>query len=715
MPSNLGPGATTTPGPARLNRFIRIARRAGVALLLPALASPTLSANPPCTCGGPRAFWGQPAPGEPERIGNLDFALVGGAHLRIRDPYGRRLTYEPASDEYRTDIPGASGGRGRLPGYGDELDDTDFGEDPADTQSTAPAEEALDDYAEVDGPACGDWLVELSAPRATRTMFSIRAYGLEFATDERYEDDTLAAGEIVRYRVHYDLAPDSLLRLERLAPGETVALRVPRTVAWMPCEPDSFEARRDADARIDVRGPGEPNLTVTLPEGRNYSVGSNWSIGGRGVGSGRDRGPWMTFHDTPRGEYQIELEAVASGGHVVRVAKTLPDGTTVVRTDSLRLAAGERRYWHANWSAPGRLAGRFLQLDRGPFGIPPVTLVSAQVIGIGEEPALSPDGRTLAFVRDDGLWRMDLASGARERLGAFAAPHWPAWHPDGTRLLLHAAAPGHPDGPPVIWSVRADGGAAHPIVRGNGEPDRFPLWSPRGDRIVWTRGKRLWIADSSGARARPLTRKPARVFERACEWRDDSAGVLFVASDGACDGPQYELRTVRPDGHSWRPTANGLRAEDARALRGRDAYLLTDGRRIIVAPSRPDREPNLLHLRAQVFGSQRTRLALAPDGGSAFVGADPGDQGEPVLVHFTIPARTSDALLARWREATLLLGADSSTVASDFGVPEVRAAGRQGEIRWSYRAGERHGAAAEWLRLDFRHGRLADATRDSTP
>lgn len=73
-----------------------------------------------------------------------------------------------------------------------------------------------------------------------------------------------------------------------------------------------------------------------------------------------------------------------------------------------------------------------------------IYLVNADGTGLrrvtdGFDPALSPDGTQLAFVRwgaPDGLYVLDLRSGQERRLAAPQQPRGPAWSPDGARIVL---------------------------------------------------------------------------------------------------------------------------------------------------------------------------------------------------------------------------------------------------------------------------------------
>jgi hypothetical protein len=533
-----------------------------------------------CICGGRQSLWGTPPGLPPEGIGDISFRLSGDAFLELRDPLGRWIHYVEGSDEYRSEIPGSEAIR-HAPNEGcEEMSDDSVS--LADTMSMGG--DWSEDRIRIPGPSEGEYLMRVKHKPGQDVLLMVDYIGIRESGSSDVMGLTSSADSVSTYRLRLDLAAETPVQIESLHPGDSVATRAARVQLRLPCEPDSFDSIPAANASIELLCKGTPTLTVTMPDGDNsYSVGPVWTEGGKHVTSAYSPHPTIGFVGARRDRYLVAVKATVTGMHVVTVSRTLPGGATFTRADSMSIPAGDTRYWHTSWSEPGKRHSPWIQLERGPVPNPPIVGVSSTILSVGAEPAVSTDGQKLVFVRGSELWLMDLTTGQRTRLGVFRNPHWPAWSPDGRRILFQAERVDRPPGTFAIWTMGIDGKKARETILLSERSDQYPMWSPRGDRIVWTRGHQLWIADSSGARARPLTRHAARVFERACEWSERDDEILYAASDGACDGPQYRLRRVRPDGAPGRSFATEIRAEDARAIPGRSAVCTTNGRRIVVA------------------------------------------------------------------------------------------------------------------------------------
>jgi Tol biopolymer transport system component len=196
----------------------------------------------------------------------------------------------------------------------------------------------------------------------------------------------------------------------------------------------------------------------------------------------------------------------------------------------------------------------------------------------GWSPVFSPDGRRVAFHRNNSLFVVPVNGGHATRVTgrAFGA----AWSPDGRRFAFTQITHGGGFGlytrgvrggrPRLVaaegaveaaWSSRGDiaftrhpggGGTAQIYVigaDGNGERllashGQHPDWSPRGDRVVFIRNGRVHTVGADGQGWRRLTSGPGAI---SAAWSPDGTRIAFAKD--------YDLYVMNPDGGSVRRIA----------------------------------------------------------------------------------------------------------------------------------------------------------------
>ncbi|GGU56846.1 VWA domain-containing protein [Lentzea flava] len=89
----------------------------------------------------------------------------------------------------------------------------------------------------------------------------------------------------------------------------------------------------------------------------------------------------------------------------------------------------------------------------------------------GEDPAWSPDGKSLAVTQDDQICVVNAdGTGARVIVRGSSAverPRSPAWLPDGTRIVFAAS---DVESPPDLWTVPVQNGTPRLLTRNAGQP-----------------------------------------------------------------------------------------------------------------------------------------------------------------------------------------------------------------------------------------------------
>ncbi|MFN2468317.1 MAG: hypothetical protein ABR521_09360 [Gaiellaceae bacterium] len=198
-----------------------------------------------------------------------------------------------------------------------------------------------------------------------------------------------------------------------------------------------------------------------------------------------------------------------------QVYSSAPDGAEVRRlTDTFFTESRPAVSPDGRWLAFLRVgAAQVLTLfvKRGPSGgLRPLRLP----LGIFPSGSAewAPDSRRLAIGSDQGLWVIDAKTGRRRRVvNRFAVD--PSWSPDGRRLAF--ATPSGERGVAVqdgtIWIVNADGRNLRRVSR-SGCDEGAPDWSPDGRELAFQRMSAIYAMRTDGRGVRLVLPSSDRLY-----------------------------------------------------------------------------------------------------------------------------------------------------------------------------------------------------------
>jgi len=258
-------------------------------------------------------------------------------------------------------------------------------------------------------------------------------------------------------------------------------------------------------------GGGNVELYSARPDGTD-SQQLTTAPGFNGCPSYSRDGAQIAFCSNRTGTYRIWLmkadgsdqRQLATGPYEALFPRFQRDGRSVFFNADTRSPAGEDIYVGAV------SGGKATRLTGAP--------------GDDEYPAVSPDGKTIAFVshRIQGkgqVWLMDSRDGKHQRAlthGAPAKDELPDWSPDGKQIVYQAGAD--------IWLMNADGSAQRNLTRGRFGLPFGPVWSPDGTKIAFVGRagltKQVYVMNADGTGAHPLLAAKAKQLMPA--WQPSS-------------------------------------------------------------------------------------------------------------------------------------------------------------------------------------------------
>ena len=216
----------------------------------------------------------------------------------------------------------------------------------------------------------------------------------------------------------------------------------------------------------------------------------------------------------------------------------------------------------ASWTIRGARDGAPAATRGSEGGFGAARRVTARS-GLDGMPALSPDGRSIAFVSDRTgafeIYVLSLAGGAREvAITADGGQNLqPAWSPDGAWIAFHSRARRG------VWVVPSTGGAARQVAEFGSDP----AWSRDGTLIAFTSDAGGMAGQSiivtvrpDGTDRREVTRigaPPGGHREPAWSW--DGRTLVFTVSTGRWS---QEFWTVVPGREPRRVAGSTLSGAD---------------------------------------------------------------------------------------------------------------------------------------------------------
>jgi Tol biopolymer transport system component len=179
-----------------------------------------------------------------------------------------------------------------------------------------------------------------------------------------------------------------------------------------------------------------------------------------------------------------------------------------------------------------------------------------------KDPAVSPDGRTMAFSAPGGagtasdIWLLEWANGSRQRVTLDPSHEfYPLWSPDGKRLIFASDRQGGMN----LYQKDMATGKEEAVLIGDGE--MYPTdWSRDGQFVVFEKkvapsgARDLWVLPLSGDR-RPFSFVATDADEREGRLSPDNRWMAYTAKESGTW--QVYVRSFRSPSRAWQVSPDG--------------------------------------------------------------------------------------------------------------------------------------------------------------